>query len=48
MEIEGTEADIREIERRLSIKGLRAEHATYPQLTQRHGKRRGAVIEARF
>ena len=48
MEIEGTEADIRKIERQLTIKGLRAEHATYPQLTQRHGERHGAVIEARF
>ena len=48
MEIEGTEADIRKIEQQLAIKGLRAENATYPQLTKRHGKRYGAVIEARF
>ena len=48
MEIEGTEADIRKVERRLAIKGLRAEPATYPLLTQRRGKRYGNVIEARF
>ena len=48
MEIEGPEADIRKTERQLAIKGLRAEHATYPQLAQRHGKRHGRVIEARF
>jgi adenylate cyclase class 2 len=48
MEIEGPEAEIRKIERQLAIKGLRAEHATYPQLTQRRGKRYGNVIEARF
>lgn len=48
MEIEGPEPSIRKIERQLAIKGLRAEHATYPQLTERHGKSQNGVIEARF
>jgi adenylate cyclase class 2 len=48
MEIEASEPEIRKIERTLAVKGLRAEHATYPQLTQRHGKPYGSVIEARF
>lgn len=48
MEIEGTESEIRKIERELAIKGLRGEHATYPQLAQRHGKASGGVIESRF
>ena len=48
MEIEGPEPAIRKIERQLAIKGLRAEHATYPQLTERHGQASGGVIEARF
>ena len=48
MEIEGPEASIRKVERLLAIKGLRAEPATYPQLTQRRGKRYGRVTEARF
>lgn len=48
MEIEGPEPAIRKVERQLAIKGLRAEHATYPQLTERHGKSGNGVIEARF
>ena len=48
MEIEGPEPEIRKVERQLAIKGLRAEHATYPQLTERHGKSCSGVIEARF
>jgi adenylate cyclase class 2 len=48
MEIEGPETAIRKIELKLAIKGLRAEHATYPQLTERHGKSRNGIIEARF
>jgi len=48
MEIEAPEAEIKRIERKLTIKGLRAEHATYPQLTRLHGKPYGSVIEARF
>ena len=48
MEIEGTEQSIREVESKLAIKCLRSELATYPQLTLKHGKDYGGVIEARF
>ncbi len=48
MEIEGSERDILSAERKIGLKGLRAEHATYPQLTQKHGKRNGKLIESRF
>jgi adenylate cyclase class 2 len=48
MEIEGSEESIREIESKLAIKRLRAEFATYPQLTMKHGKKRDGVVEARF
>lgn len=48
MEIEGPEAAIKDVERKLAIKGLRAELQTYPQLTHRHGKPAGSMIEARF
>jgi adenylate cyclase class 2 len=48
MEIEGPDTEIMRIERQLGIKRLRAEHATYPQLTERHGKRHGSLIESRF
>lgn len=48
MEIEGRVNAIREVERKLGLKGLRAEHATYPQLTQKHGKSLDGLIEARF
>lgn len=48
MEIEGKANEIRSIERKLGLKGLRAEHATYPQLTKKHGKTRDNLIEARF
>ena len=48
MEIEGPESEIRKVERQLAIKGLRAEHATYPLLTERHGKTHHGVTEARF
>lgn len=48
MEIEGAEQDIRDIESKLAIKRLRAESATYPQLTQKHGTNHGGVIESRF
>ena len=48
MEIEGSETDIRAIERKLGIKGLRAERATYPQLALKYGIKYGNVIEARF
>jgi len=48
MEIEGTEQDIRDIENKLTIKRLRAESATYPQLSLKHGTDYGGVIESRF
>jgi adenylate cyclase class 2 len=48
MEIEGRINEIKAVERKLALKGLRAEHATYPQLTQKHGKEYEGLIEARF
>jgi adenylate cyclase class 2 len=48
MEIEGRANEIKSVERRLGMKGLRTEHATYPQLTAKHGKRYDGLIEARF
>lgn len=48
MEIEGRVNDIKAAERKLNLKGLRAEHATYPQLTEKHGKLYDGLIEARF
>ncbi|HLA10420.1 MAG TPA: class IV adenylate cyclase [Pyrinomonadaceae bacterium] len=48
MEIEADEPKVREIERKLAVKGLRVEGKTYPQLTMKHGKRVGEVMEARF
>ena len=48
MEIEGRVSDIRAVERKLGLKGLRTEHATYPQLTAKHGKVYDGLIEARF
>lgn len=48
MEIEGDEDAIVAAEETLGIVGLTAEHSTYPQLTEQHGRRSGDVIEARF
>jgi adenylate cyclase class 2 len=48
MEIEGRINQIKAVERKLGLKGLRAENATYPQLTQKHGKVYDGLIEARF
>ena len=48
MEIEGRVNSIRAVERKLALKGLRAEHATYPQLAEKHGKLYDGLIEARF
>jgi adenylate cyclase class 2 len=48
MEIEGSVNAIRSVERKLGLKGLRSEHATYPQLTEKHGKISDGLIEARF
>ena len=48
MEIEGRAPEIKAVERKLALKGLRAEHATYPQLTRKHGKVSDGLVEARF
>jgi adenylate cyclase, class 2 len=48
MEIEGDEQSIRDIERKLNIKRLRAESATYPHLTMKHGRKHDGIVEARF
>ena len=48
MEIEGRINEIKTVERKLGLKGLRAENATYPQLTEKHGKLYDGLIEARF
>ena len=48
MEIEGRAGDIKAVERTLALKGLKAESATYPQLTRKHGKVFDGLIEARF
>ena len=48
MEIEGRVNQIRAVERKLGLKDLRPEHATYPQLTAKHGKTYNGLIEARF
>lgn len=48
MEIEGNESAILEVERKLAIKGLKSEVASYPQLTRSHGTNSGGLIESRF
>jgi adenylate cyclase, class 2 len=48
MEIEGSEQEIVNVENKLTITGLKAEHSTYPQLTVKHGTKYGEVIESRF
>jgi adenylate cyclase class 2 len=48
MEIEGRVSEIKAIERKLGLKGLKAEPATYPQLARKHGKLYDGLIEARF
>ena len=48
MEIEGTEEEIVEAERLLGLQDAEAEHAPYPELTARHGKKTDGVVEARF
>jgi predicted adenylyl cyclase CyaB len=47
-EIEGAEEEIIAAEKTLGLTDAATEHDTYPHLTQRHGARRGGVIEARF
>jgi adenylate cyclase, class 2 len=47
-EIEGEESAIEEAERLLELEMAAAEMATYPQLTEQHGRRTRSGIEARF
>jgi adenylate cyclase class 2 len=48
MEIEGPAKEITKTEKLLAVKALRAEHTTYPELAQKHGKKRNGRVEARF
>jgi adenylate cyclase class 2 len=48
VEIEGEEKEIEEVERLLDLSSAEAEMSSYPELTRRHGERRGAIIESRF
>lgn len=48
LEIEGEEEAILEAERLLGLEDAEAEHASYPELTARHGEEKGGVVEARF
>src|SRR5919106_1411465 len=48
VEIEGEEARILEVEKLLGLDRAEAEHAPYPELTLRHGTKRGDVVESRF
>jgi len=48
MEIEGTEENIKVVERELRIENLPAEESTYVGLTHKLGVRNGELIEARF
>ena len=48
VEIEGGEARILEVEKLLGLDHAEAEHAPYPELTRRHGTKRGDVFESRF
>src|SRR5919112_510648 len=47
-EIEGEEARILEVEKLLGLDGAEAEHSPYPELTLRHGVKKGDAFEARF
>jgi adenylate cyclase class 2 len=48
LEIEGEERSILEAEQLLNLRDAEAEHAPYPELTLRHGTKRGEAVEARF
>ena len=48
MEIEGSSAEIRKLEKKLHLDKLRTERQTYPQLSRKYGKANGEIIEARF
>jgi adenylate cyclase, class 2 len=48
VEIEGEEPRILEVEKLLGLDTAEAEHAPYPELTLRHGVKKGETFEARF
>ena len=48
LEIEGEEQAITEAEALLNLTKAEAEMATYPQLAQQYGEKKGNMIEARF
>lgn len=48
VEIEGEESSILEVEKLLGLDSAEAEHAPYPELTLRHGTKRGDTVESRF
>lgn len=48
MEIEGAEDSINEVEHLLELSEVEAEHATYPELTERYGTKIDDRVEARF
>lgn len=48
MEIEGSPTEIAEAEMILGLESVAAVDETYPQLTEKLGRRNGRVIEARF
>src|SRR2546430_9464675 len=48
VEIEGEEEAILEAEKLLKLDDAAPEHAPYPELALRHGKKNGDVVEARF
>ena len=48
MEIEGEEEAINRAEQLLDLEEAEAEHASYPELAQRHGRENNGAIEARF
>jgi adenylate cyclase class 2 len=48
LEIEGEESSILEAEKLLNLEDAEAEHAPYPELTLRHGMKKGEVVESRF
>lgn len=48
VEIEGTEQGIGEAERALGLTDAEGVGETYPELTERHGRRDGGLVAARF
>ena len=47
-EIEGAEDEILRVEKLLGLDAAEPEHAPYPELTRRHGEKKGDAVEARF